>query len=462
MSALLEALRAAVGSDNVLTGHEVAARARNYWDPAPLEALAVVRPRNTQQVSAVLSICHARGQSVVPHGGRTGVCDGDRASTRDVVLALEAMNAIEEIDPIGRTAVVQAGCVLQSIQEAVERHGLYLPLDLGARGSCTIGGNVATNAGGINVIRYGMTRALVLGLEAVLADGTVVSSLNRMLKNNSGYDLKHLFIGSEGTLGVVTRVVLALEERPTSSNCALVALDEFADVVQLLKHMTRTLGGSLSAYEVMWGGFFRDVAAAQGGQPPLAVGHEYYVVLEAQGSDDELDAERFERSLAAALADGLVADAVMPKSQGERDRIWAIREGFGELLREQPVFMYDVGLPIAHMPDYVAELQRRLERQWPQNRCHVFGHIGDGNLHVFVAPRCEPLPQLHEAVDRAVYEPLVPFAGAISAEHGIGLEKKRWLPLSRSASEIALMRQLKRSLDPQNILNPGKVIDLRE
>ena len=462
MSTLLDELRDAVGGDNVLTGRDVTARARNYWDPAPLEALAVVRPRSTQQVGAVLRICHARGQTVVPHGGRTGVCDGDRATSRDVVLALEAMNAIEEMDPVGRTVVDQAGCVLQTLQQTVERHGLYLPLDLGARGSCTIGGNVATNAGGINVIRYGMTRALVLGLEAVLADGTVVSSLNRMLKNNSGYDLKQLFIGSEGTLGVVTRVVLALEEQPTSSNCALVALDEFADVARLLKHMTRALGGSLSAYEVMWSGYFRDVTTAQGGTPPLAVGHEYYVVLEAQGSDEELDAARFERALAAALDDGLVADAVMPKSRGERDRVWAIREGFGELLRDQPVFMYDVGLPIAHMPDYVAELGRVLERQWPQHRCHVFGHIGDGNLHIFVAPRCAPVPDLHAAVDRAVYEPLVPLGGAISAEHGIGLEKRRWLPLSRSASEIALMRQLKRSLDPQSILNPGKVIDLRE
>ena len=328
----------------------------------------------------------------MPHGGRTGVCDGDRASVHDVVLALEAMNAIEEIDPIGRTAVVQAGCVLQSIQQAAERHGLYFPLDLGARGSCTIGGNVATNAGGNHVIRYGMTRALVLGLEAVLADGTVVSSLNKMLKNNAGYDLKHLFIGCEGTLGVVTRVVLALEERRRARTVRSSRSTDFADVVQLLKHMTRDLGRQLDGVRGHVGRLLRDVTSGAGVASRRSPSrHAYYVVLEAQGSDDELDAERFERSLAAALADGLVVDAVMPKSRAERDRIWAIREGFGELLARAPMFMYDVGLPIARH----AGLRRRAPARagatvaaTPLRTC--FGHIGDGNLHVFVAPRCAP------------------------------------------------------------------------
>jgi FAD/FMN-containing dehydrogenase len=459
MSEVIDALRAALGTDALLTGPDVQSRSRNFWDASALDALAIVRPRTTAEVSATLRICHAHDQSVVTHGGRTGCCDGDRSGAQDVVLSLERMTAVEEIDPVGRTATVQAGCVLQTLQETVASHGLYLPLDLGARGSCTIGGNVATNAGGVNVIRYGMARALVLGLEAVLADGTVVSSMNRMLKNNTGYDLKQLFIGTEGTLGVVTRVVLSLKEAPVSATSALVALDEPEKIAQLLKHMDRGLGGMLSAYEVMWGDYFRVVTEPGWHVAPMSRDYPYYVVMEAQGADQELDSARFEATLESAFETGLIVDAVLPKSKSERDRVWAIREDFEAVLKLKPLFLYDVSLPIRDMIEYVRQVEQRLDALWPHNRFYVLGHIGDGNLHFFIHPGTAAAPGQHEQSDRAVYEPLTEFGGAVSAEHGIGLDKRRWLPMSRSAEEIALMRLLKHSLDPKYILNPGKVVD---
>jgi FAD/FMN-containing dehydrogenase len=457
MTTIVTALGELLGPDQVLTGAAVGARARHAWSAEPLEALALVRPRSTEEVSAVLRLCHELGQPVVAHGGRTGLAGGERATAGDVVLSLERMNAIESIDADGRTVTVQAGCLLQALQEAVEAADLYFPLDLGARGSCTIGGNIATNAGGVTVIRYGMMRSLVLGLEAVLADGTVISSMNRMLKNNSGYDLKQLFIGTEGTLGIVTRAVLMLKERPTSLSTALVAVDDVAHLAGLLRHMDRALGGQLSSFEVMWGDYYRAVTAPGGHAAPLERDHPFYAVIESQGFVVEADAARFEAAVAAAWEAGLVADAVLPKSRAERDRVWAIREDFGLIRQDQPLFAYDVSLPIGDMPAYVAEVDARVRARWPQGRFHAFGHLGDGNLHFVVCPR-EQAEDLHEAVDRAVYEPLLHYGGAVSAEHGIGFDKKRWLGLSRGPAEIELMRLLKRSLDPRNILNPGKVL----
>ncbi|NKF22999.1 FAD-binding oxidoreductase [Solimonas marina] len=454
---ILEALRAALGTDAVFDAAQVAERATSYWSQAPMQGAALVRPRSTDDVAAALRICHAAGQAVVTHGGLTGCVEGAIADPQSVIISLERMNVIEEIDPIGRTATVGAGVTMQNLQEAAREQGLLYAVDLGARGSCTIGGNVSTNAGGINVIRYGMMRAHVLGLEAVLADGTVISSMNRMLKNNAGYDLKQLFIGSEGTLGIVTRVVVRLDEAMSSRNSAMVALTSFEQVTQLLKRLQRELGGQLSAYEVMWGDYFRDVTEPGFHRAPLDRGHPYYVMLEAEGADADADAARFMAVMEGALADELVADAVIPQSETERRTLWEIRENFMALYRRQPIFLYDVSLPIREMPAYVAEVQARLKRRWPNSRCDVIGHIGDGNLHFFVHPGAEG-EHLHEQSDEDVYAPLQPIGGSISAEHGIGTEKRRHLPISRSAAEIALMHTLKQTLDPKGILNPGKVL----
>jgi FAD/FMN-containing dehydrogenase len=455
---MFEELTAALGVDVVLDAEAVANRATSYWNPSPMQATALVRPRTTAELAAALKLCWAAGQTVVTQGGLTGCVEGAISNKADVIMSLERMTAIEEIDPVGRTATVQAGVTLQKLQDAVREHGLYFPVDLGARGSCTVGGNIATNAGGINVIRHGMMRQRVLGLEAVMADGTVISSMNRMLKNNAGYDLKQLFIGSEGTLGIVTRAVMRLEEAPASRNSAMVALESFDHVARLLSFLQKTLGGQLCAYEVMWGDYFRAVTEPGYHRAPMEREKAFYVMLETEGAHPEADGAAFIAAMEQALEDRLVTDAVIPQSETERRALWEIRENFSSLYQNTPIFLYDVSLPIREMDAYIKEVQARLARRWPQGRCDVIGHIGDGNLHLFVHPGKIEGNHLHEQADEDVYLPLKPIGGSISAEHGIGTEKRERLPISRSEDEIALMRLLKRTLDPKNILNPGKVL----
>ena len=344
-----------------------------------------------------------------------------------------------------------------SLDQSAQRHQLQ---KLGARGSCTIGGNIATNAGGINVLRYGMMRNLVLGLEAVLADGTVISSMNRMLKNNAGYDVKQLFIGTEGTLGVVTRAVLRLFPRPAGRHTALVAMDDFAGVTGFLARMRERAGGSLSAFEIMWGNYYAGLTGDGGYRAPMARDYPYYVIAQLEGREPEADAERFEAILAGALEDGLIVDAVVPKSEAEARALWQIREGFEPLLKPDPVFVYDVSLPIAHMPEYVGRVEQNVRKCWRDGACYTLGHVADGNLHFMVHPR--ETDATHAESDRCVYEPLADFGGSVSAEHGIGTEKIGWLASCRTAEEIELMHSLKRSLDPKNILNRGRVLAPRE
>ena len=454
---IADALRELLGVEQVITPEQAAERASSYWDPSPMNVAALVRPRTTDEVSRVLRLCHERSQTVVTHGGLTGCVEGATTTADDVAISLERMTAIEEIDLIGRTATVQAGVTLQRVKDAVADQRLYFPLDLGARGSCTIGGNVSTNAGGINVIRHGMMRQQVLGLEAVLADGTVVSSMNHMLKNNAGYDLKQLFIGTEGTLGIVTRAVLKLEEAPLSRNSAMVAADSFDSVVQLLRLLQRRLGAQLCAYEVMWGDYFRAVTEPGWHRAPMGREHAFYVMLECEGGQPESDAANFTSTMEQALEENLVADAVIPHSDTERRLLWDIRENFQALYQHKPVFLYDVSLPIREMDGYIADVQSRLKARWPDSSCQVLGHIGDGNLHLFVHPAAEG-DHLHRESDDDVYAPLAPIGGSISAEHGIGTEKSDRLGISRSAEEIALMRVLKSALDPKNLLNRNKVL----
>jgi FAD/FMN-containing dehydrogenase len=350
----------------------------------------------------------------------------------------------------------QAGATLQAVQDAAGEAGLMFALDLGARGSATVGGNAATNAGGNRVIRFGMMRELVLGLEAVLADGTVVSSLNRMIKNNAGYDLKQLFIGTEGTLGVITRLVLRLRPRPLSHQTALLGCASFAQVAGLLGRLDALQGGALSSFEVMWRDFYALVTT-----PPApgrdALGREYpfYVIVEAQGGDPDGDQARFEQSLATAGEEGHFADAAIATTQSQRDAIWALRDDVGRLFGLGHPFVFDVSLPVAEMEGYVAEVHRALGERLPGQRCFTFGHLGDGNLHFVIVGSAGP--EARGAVEEIVYRPLAARQGSVSAEHGIGIEKRAWLPLSRSAEEIALMRRLKQALDPRGILNPGRV-----
>ena len=454
MNDLTDQLRELVGQNGIVSGPDLAERAISYWDSGATSARALVRPENTQQLSKVMRLCHSEGQSVVVQGGLTGVVEGARSDVNDIIISLEKMAAIESVDEMDGIAVIQAGAVLQAVQERLADQGFLFPLDLGARGSCTIGGNVATNAGGINVLRYGMIRNSVLGLEAVLADGTVISSMNQMLKNNTGYDLKQLFIGSEGTLGIITRVVVKLSPLPKSRQTALLATESFDDVVKLLKGMQSDLAGTLSAYEVMWNGYF-NVATRDGGHAsPMSREYPYYVMVEAEGAHPQTDDERFQSFLEERLEAGEIVDAVLPKSQSERAALWAIREDFESLL---PAYLYDISLPIKSMTEYVERLQTAFSQWRDDAEFVVFGHIADGNLHIFVWPHEDGLN--HEQVDAIVYECLDGLHGSISAEHGIGMEKKAWLGHTRSKEEIELMKGLKRLLDPDSILAPGKMFN---
>ena len=454
MSAVEDRLRELLPAALIVPREALAERPASYWDASPTLGKLLVRPETTEQLSDVMRLCHEQGQSVVVRGGVTGLVEGADSTADDVLVSLERMNRVESIDEWDGVAIVQAGAILQAVQEQVAATGLLFPLDFGARGSATIGGAVATNAGGLNVLRYGMMRNLVLGLEAVLADGTVVSSMNQMLKNNTGYDLKQLFIGSEGTLGIVTRAVIRLHPQTTSRQTAMLAVEDFRAVAGLLQAMRSGLAGTLSAFEVMWNNYYCSVTGDKGHTAPLSRDHAYYVLAEAEGVNPGADDERFLAVLEAQLETGDIADALIPKSGTERDALWVIREEFDAAL---PAYIYDVSMPINAMPAYVDRLEQGIAAWRGDASCDVFGHIADGNLHIFVRPSDKD--DYREAADRIVYESLQGLGGSISAEHGIGIEKRRWLGASRSPAEITLMRALKRTLDPKNILNPGKILD---
>jgi FAD/FMN-containing dehydrogenase len=455
---IVSSLRALIGETAVLDAKDTATRSAGVWRPDSLQAAALARPSSTEEVATVLRWCHQNKVGVVTQGGLTGLVHGADAAPEQVILSLERMRAIEEINPRQRTATVQAGVTLQALQEAVEEHHLMFPLDLGARGTATLGGNAATNAGGNRVIRYGMMRDMVLGLEVVLADGTVVSSLNHLIKNNAGYDLKQVFIGSEGTLGVITRLVLRLREQSVTRNMAMVGLEGFEQVAGFLRHMDRALGGTLSAFETMWHDYYCKVTTAPAkGKPPIAQDYAFYVLVESQGADRELDNQRFENAMESALEAELIVDAAISRSESDCEAFWGLRDDVEQTLVGGLPIIFDISLPIEEMDTYTSGLRDSLHDAIGDHHLWIFGHLGDGNLHVIVQVQPEDYLRLRPIVEQQVYAPLAAFQGSVSAEHGIGLEKKPWLHVSRSETELAVMRTLKDALDPGHILNPGKI-----
>ncbi|HQV04735.1 MULTISPECIES: FAD-binding oxidoreductase [unclassified Novosphingobium] len=460
MTDLLTRIAAIVGPQGMLTGEDVAGRAADFMGFTRVQAKAIVRPASTAELSEVMKLCHAARQPVVPAGGYTGLVQGAVCQPDDIQISLERMRAIEEIDPVGRTMTVGAGLPVQAAQEAALEHGLQFPVDWGARGSATIGGGISTNAGGNSVVRFGMMRDSVLGLEAVLADGTVISAMNRLIKNNAAYDLKHLFIGSEGTLGIVTRAVLKLQSAALSTQTALVALEDFAAVQALFVAAGKRLGAGLTAFEVMWANFYEPIAIGTGRHtPPLPGGHGFYVIVEMSGTDAERDPAQFEEVLAGLLENGIAADAVIAASQTQAAQIWAIRDDIEALFHyAAPSVTFDVSLPIRDMGQYVEALEAKARAELGETtKLVVFGHMGDGNLHILLGAQPFDAGMKHR-IEKLVFTPLQPLGGSISAEHGIGLEKRQWLHLSRTAEELALMRTLKTAMDPECILNPGKVL----
>jgi len=447
---LSDRLRAELGDSGVLEGAAVGARHRSDMSGtgAAMPQL-LVRPRTTAEVAAVLKVCNAAGASLTVQGGLTGLAGGANPGSGDVALSLELLQGIEEIDTASATMVVRAGTPLEICQRAAAENGLFLALDLGSRGSCHIGGNLATNAGGIRVIRYGMAREQVLGLEAVLADGTVMSSMNRMLKNNAGYDLKQLFIGSEGTLGVITRAVLRLHPPPGPITTTLCAVASYPQVVALLRQAQAGLG-SVMAFEAMWRDYF-DFNTRALSLHFFAQTHPFSVILESTASTDVVEA-----FLAQCLEDGLISDALIARSQAQVREIWSVREGYP--IETLPNLLnFDVSLPIGRIGDYAEACTGALIARWPAAHVSFYGHVGDSNVHICVSTLYGEGESMHD-VDDIIYGVLGRYAGSISAEHGIGSVKRPYLHLSRTGEELALMRRLKQALDPNGILNPGKVI----
>ncbi|MGF6535338.1 FAD/FMN-containing dehydrogenase [Paraburkholderia sp. GAS206C] len=456
-SSTLAALRDALGADAVRVGEQIGERSMTDWTRhEPTRAAALLLPRTTEQVSRALAICHAAHQPVVPQGGMTGLAGGAIPRAADIALSLERMTGVEEIDPASATMTVLAGTTLQTAQEAAAQAGFELALDLGARGSCQIGGNLATNAGGNRVIQSGTARDQVLGLEVVLANGAVLSSLGKMVKNNTGYDLKHWFIGSEGTLGVITRAVLRLHPQRAARHTALVALNNYDAAVSLLRRLSTRFGNDIGAFEIMWPDFYDFGVALTGARSPFAEAHPLYALIEHASFDAADDGERFAAALAEALDTQVIRDAVIAQSVADARALWAVRECTAEFpVRLDPI-NFDVSLPIGEIGTFVERCRAALDRQWPGNESYFFGHIGDSNLHLTVDGRS--LPGIdHHAVYAFVYEMLGPLHGSVSAEHGIGLLKREFLPISRSPEELAAMAAIRQALDPHGILNPGKL-----
>ena len=455
-------LAAIVGERHVHAGEAIGERyridvSRKYQSRPAF----MVRPASTEEVAAVVKLAAAEAMPITVVGGQTGTVGSAVPAEGGLALSLERMNRVVEIDTVSMTMQVESGCILQLAAEAAEAEGALLPLDLGARGSATIGGVIGTNAGGNRVLRWGMMRDMVIGLEAVLADGTIVSSLTKMLKDNAGYNWKHLLIGSEGTLGIVTRAVLRIRPLPTSRQTALIATDSFDAIITVLRRMEREVSGRLSSFELMWGGFFAAMSEAQRAQraPAMPTGYGFYALVEAMGGDEDADVAQFERALMALIEEGVVVDAVIAQSDAQREAIWAVRDDLSPGLTPlRPFASYDVSMGVAEMPAFVAKAEANMAAAYPDATMLFYGHAGDGNLHAIVSTG-EMDKTIQHGFDSAIFGAVRDVGGSIAAEHGIGVSRAPFLKWTRSDSELALMRTLKDALDPKHLLNPGKLLD---
>lgn len=468
----LEALQAIVGQDHVLSGGDLSAWEQDWRKRISGKALAIVRPAATEEVAAIVQLCArnqaALGISLVPQGGNTGLVAGSipDASGRQIVLSLKRMNKVLAIDPDNLTMTMQAGCILQDLQDAADRAGFLFPLSLAAEGSCTIGGNLGTNAGGTQVVRYGNTRDLCLGLEVVNAQGEVWNGLSGLRKDNTGYDLTDLFIGAEGTLGVITAATLKLYPRPAAQLTAWAAVPSMEQANALLALAHRHLGAGLTGFEVM-GQFALSLVARHMPQQrvPLYGQTPWCVLLENSDSESEAHARaQFERLLETAMEQGCVTDAVVAENLSQARALWHIRESIPLAQpMEGPNIKHDVSIPVSRIPEFVKTTDALLARAFPGVRFVNFGHLGDGNLHYNVqAPegvdQVAFLREREDEVNAVVFDSVQKFGGSISAEHGVGSMKVDKLPRHKSAVALSMMRAIKRALDPGNLMNPGRVV----
>lgn len=447
---LIETLARELGSGGVLTGDDVTARSCDPFVHVPPASAAILRPRSTAEVASILAQCHRAGQAIVLHGGRSGVAGGAIAGQNELVLSLERMNRIIEIDPVGGTMTVEAGVPIETVQDRAAEHGLFYPIDLGSKGSATVGGTIATNAGGNRVIRWGMTRHNVLGLEVVLADGTILNLQNRFLKNNTGYDLKQLFIGSEGTLGVVCKAVLRLIPRPTTQHVALVSVASFPHILDLLGR-ARALQ-QLSAFEVMWHDYYA-IVSSDPARRIVEPNGAFYVIIEAMGYDEAGDEAAFSALFERAFEEGLLVDAVLASSSKQADDIWRVREGSEILVREMaPFISFDVSVDIRRADDFVSAARIALAETFSTYRSVAFGHLGDSNLHIGVHIGADTLSREQE-IEQCVYGVLREFGGALTAEHGVGTAKREFLPQHITPAALATMQKVREALDPDRLIN---------
>ena len=467
-NAFLQTLRSICGDANVLTDGDLQAWEMDWRKRECGKALAVVRPANTDEVTRIVKACVAAQVSLVPQGGNTGLVVGSipDGSGQQVVLSLQRLRAVREIDPANLTITVEAGCVLQSLQDAARQAGFLFPLSLAAEGSCTIGGNLATNAGGTQVLRYGNARDLCLGLEVVTAAGDIWHGLSGLRKDNTGYDLRDLYIGSEGTLGVITAATLKLYPLPAARLTAWAAVSSMDDAVTLLGLAHQHLGAGLTGFEVM-GQFALSLVAQHFSQlkVPLYETAAFCVLLECSDQESEAHARvQFERLLETALDSGCVSDAVVAESLAQAKQLWHVRESIPLAQAEEGLnIKHDISVAVSHMSEFVSSTDALLEREIPGVRLVNFGHLGDGNLHYNVqAPVGSDGPiflrEWEDKVNSLVYESVQKFGGSISAEHGVGSLKVEKLEIHKSPVALGLMRALKTALDPNNIMNPGKVL----
>ena len=470
MTALIDTLRSLIGATHVITEGDMTAWEQDWRRRVRGKALAVVRPANTQEVAAVVKACAAAGTSIVPQGGNTGLAVGSTpdGSGTQIVLNLSRMNTVRSIDTDNLTMTVDAGCILQNLQEVAHNAGVLFPLSLAAEGSCTIGGNLGTNAGGTQVVRYGNTRELCLGLEVVTPQGEVWDGLKGLRKDNTGYDLRDLFIGSEGTLGVITGATLKLYPQPAAKLTAWAAVPSMENAVALLGMAHKKLGAGLTGFEVM-GQFALSLVGKH--MPQLRVpflgddNAPWCVLLENSDSESEQHARaRFEALLETALEAGCVIDAVVAENLTQAKDLWHIRESIPLAQAEEGLnIKNDISIPISRIPAFVAHTDALLQREFAGVRLVNFGHLGDGNLHYNVQAPAEGDPKAflrdHEAqANHLVYEAVAEFGGSFSAEHGIGSLKADKLEKYQSPVALTMMRAIKQALDPQAIMNPGRVL----
>ncbi|MDP2194462.1 MAG: FAD-binding oxidoreductase [Rhodocyclaceae bacterium] len=471
MNPLIDSLRATLGATHVLT---------NPFDMAPYctdwrgrysgQPLCVVKPADAAEVAAVVQCCSAAGVAIVPQGGNTGLCGGAtplgpaRQPGGEVIVSLTRLNQVRAIDPANNTLTVEAGCTLASVKDAAAAAGRLFPLSLAAEGTATIGGNLATNAGGVQVLRYGNARELCLGLEVVLPDGRLWDGLCGLRKNNTGYDLKQLFIGAEGTLGLITAAVLKLFPQPTHTATAWVAVPEPAAAVALLALLREKLGDRVTAFELI-GRPALDLVLKNlpDSRDPLPATSPWQVLIEIVDTLQSDLADALISALAAGIEAGHASDAVVAQSQAQARALWALREGVPTAQKIEGLSIkHDISVPISHLPEFIAQADAALAAAFPGVRIVCFGHLGDGNLHYnpshSIAANNPAFIAQTAAVNRLVHDIAHTLGGSISAEHGIGQLKRAELPRYKSAVEMDLMRAIKQALDPRGLMNPGKIL----